>query len=106
MWVTTRSRKPESWVMMSDVLSFWLQRKFSSQATFLTSKWLVGSSRSMMSAFMRMARHRASFIFHPPERPEILAPMKAGDLGSSLKPNSSSFCMISSRELSGHRACT
>ena len=45
-------------------------RKFSSHATFFTSRWLVGSSSRRMSALRRMARQSASFIFHPPERPD------------------------------------
>mmetsp|Transcript_382 Transcript_382/g.1462 ORF Transcript_382/g.1462 Transcript_382/m.1462 type:complete len:98 (+) Transcript_382:1478-1771(+) len=43
-------------------------RYSSNHATFFTSKWFVGSSSNKMSAFMRMARASASFIFQPPER--------------------------------------
>mmetsp|Transcript_3948 Transcript_3948/g.18143 ORF Transcript_3948/g.18143 Transcript_3948/m.18143 type:complete len:142 (-) Transcript_3948:1412-1837(-) len=46
---------------------FWEHRYSSSHATFFTSRWFVGSSRRRISAFMRMARASASFIFHPPE---------------------------------------
>mmetsp|Transcript_21860 Transcript_21860/g.49852 ORF Transcript_21860/g.49852 Transcript_21860/m.49852 type:complete len:85 (-) Transcript_21860:378-632(-) len=39
--------------------------------TLETSKWLVGSSMSKISAFCNIARARASFILQPPESDEI-----------------------------------
>mmetsp|Transcript_13759 Transcript_13759/g.55664 ORF Transcript_13759/g.55664 Transcript_13759/m.55664 type:complete len:124 (-) Transcript_13759:1522-1893(-) len=68
MCVHTRSRKPESCDTIMEETVFWEQRYSSSHATFFTSRWFVGSSRRRMSAFMRMARASASFIFQPPER--------------------------------------
>mmetsp|Transcript_13828 Transcript_13828/g.58139 ORF Transcript_13828/g.58139 Transcript_13828/m.58139 type:complete len:159 (+) Transcript_13828:2393-2869(+) len=67
MWVHTRSRKPESCDTIIEDTVVCEQRYSSSHATFFTSRWFVGSSRSRMSAFMRMARASASFIFQPPE---------------------------------------
>mmetsp|Transcript_9191 Transcript_9191/g.22992 ORF Transcript_9191/g.22992 Transcript_9191/m.22992 type:complete len:159 (-) Transcript_9191:1445-1921(-) len=67
MCVHTRSRKPASCDTIMDEMVVWLMRYSSSHALFLTSKWLVGSSSRKMSAFIRMARARASFIFHPPD---------------------------------------
>ena len=37
-----------------------------------TSRWLVGSSRRRTSAFLSMARAKASFIFQPPKGADLL----------------------------------
>mmetsp|Transcript_14583 Transcript_14583/g.34928 ORF Transcript_14583/g.34928 Transcript_14583/m.34928 type:complete len:127 (+) Transcript_14583:1483-1863(+) len=50
----------------------------------MTSKWLVGSSRRRISAFRSMARARASFMRHPPERVDTAWSGLA--LPSSVKP--------------------
>ncbi|ABT16817.1 hypothetical protein ATCV1_z683R [Acanthocystis turfacea chlorella virus 1] len=65
-----------------------------SHATLLTSMWFVGSSRSRMSASMRMARVRDSFIFQPPDR----EPIETECLASS-KPYSRSVWIMRSGEL-------
>mmetsp|Transcript_37495 Transcript_37495/g.60223 ORF Transcript_37495/g.60223 Transcript_37495/m.60223 type:complete len:118 (-) Transcript_37495:1530-1883(-) len=67
MCVHTRSRKPESCETIMDDTVVCEMRYSSSHALFLVSRWLVGSSRRKMSAFIRMARASASFIFHPPD---------------------------------------
>mmetsp|Transcript_5116 Transcript_5116/g.11171 ORF Transcript_5116/g.11171 Transcript_5116/m.11171 type:complete len:92 (-) Transcript_5116:1585-1860(-) len=54
------------------------------QATLITSRWLVGSSRRRMSARCSMARASASFILQPPERVDTAWCGLA--LPSSLKP--------------------
>mmetsp|Transcript_12336 Transcript_12336/g.23933 ORF Transcript_12336/g.23933 Transcript_12336/m.23933 type:complete len:102 (+) Transcript_12336:897-1202(+) len=73
------------------VTFFWEHSQFSSHATFLTSKWLVGSSSKRISALISMARARASFIFHPPEREEMGAACI-----SLVKPTSDRACSTAS----------
>ncbi len=68
-----------------------------SQATLCTSKWLVGSSSSRMSAFWSMARTRASFIFQPPD--SAATPLA---ISSSLKPTSRSCLTICDHATAQH----
>mmetsp|Transcript_10783 Transcript_10783/g.39975 ORF Transcript_10783/g.39975 Transcript_10783/m.39975 type:complete len:232 (+) Transcript_10783:2393-3088(+) len=68
MLLHTRSSKPVSCETMMHVTFFKLKRYSSTHFTFITSRWLVGSSMSKMSAFKHMALANASFMRHPPER--------------------------------------
>mmetsp|Transcript_2568 Transcript_2568/g.7764 ORF Transcript_2568/g.7764 Transcript_2568/m.7764 type:complete len:125 (-) Transcript_2568:1278-1652(-) len=67
MSVHTLSRNPESCDTIIEDISVLVVKYSTSHATFVVSMWLVGSSRSRMSAPMSMARASASFIRQPPE---------------------------------------
>ena len=71
MSVQMASRKPVSWETTSTVacVSFW--RRLMNQSTVAWSRWLVGSSSSMMSGWIRMHRASASFMRHPPLSAEV-----------------------------------
>mmetsp|Transcript_3620 Transcript_3620/g.15899 ORF Transcript_3620/g.15899 Transcript_3620/m.15899 type:complete len:116 (+) Transcript_3620:314-661(+) len=64
----TRSSKPVSWDTITQVTSLSPRRYSSTHFTFITSRWLVGSSIRRMSALRHMARASASFMRQPPER--------------------------------------
>mmetsp|Transcript_9620 Transcript_9620/g.15453 ORF Transcript_9620/g.15453 Transcript_9620/m.15453 type:complete len:222 (-) Transcript_9620:1224-1889(-) len=63
-----RSSRPVSCDTMTQVTFLSDSRYSSTHLTFITSRWLVGSSISRMSASRHMARANASFMRHPPER--------------------------------------